>query len=185
VAAHAHGAESIKQALRAGADTIEHASFVDDEGIALAKRRGAAFSMDIYNGDYIDGEGRRQQWPEEFLRKNLETTQIQRESFARAVAAGVPQVYGTDAGVYPHGDNAKQFAYMVKHGMTPMQAIQAATGNAANYLGWEKDVGALAPGRFGDLIAVTMDPLGDIRALEQVDVVVQGGRVFKLPAGRR
>ena len=179
VSAHAHGARSIKEAILAGADTIEHASLIDDEAIALAREHDVALSMDVYNGDYIDTEGRRQGWPEEFLRKNLETTEAQRQGFARAFAAGAPIVYGTDAAVYPHGLNARQLPIMVQRGMTPMQAIQSATSVAAKYLGWSDRVGALAPGRYGDLIAVRCKPLEDIACLQQVDVVVKGGLVFK------
>lgn len=183
VAAHAHGARSIKEAILAGADTIEHASLIDDEGIALAKERGVALSMDVYNGDYIDTEGRKQGWPDEFLRKNLETTEAQRQGFTRAHAAGVDIVYGTDAGVYPHGLNARQFHIMVERGMTPMQAIKAATSLSAKHMGWEDRVGSVAPGKFGDVIAVKADPLRDIAVLEDVAVVVKDGLVFKMPAG--
>jgi imidazolonepropionase-like amidohydrolase len=179
VAAHAHGARSIKEAILAGADTIEHASLIDDEAIALAREHDVALSMDVYNGTYIDTEGRRQQWPEEFLRKNIETTEAQRQGFTKAQAAGAPIVYGTDAAVYPHGLNGRQFAIMVERGMTPMQAIQSATSVAARYMGWSDRVGALAPGHYGDLIAVRCKPLEDIACLQQVDVVVKGGLVFK------
>lgn len=179
VSAHAHGARSIKEAIVAGADTIEHASLIDDEGIALAREHDVALSMDVYNGDYIDTEGRRQGWPEEFLRKNLETTEAQRQGFTKAHAAGAPIVYGTDAAVYPHGLNARQFPIMVSRGMTPMQAIQSATSVAAKYLGWSDRVGALAPGRYGDLIAVRCKPLEDITCLQRVDVVMKGGLRFK------
>ncbi|HMN44152.1 MAG TPA: amidohydrolase family protein [Povalibacter sp.] len=182
VAAHAHGAESIKDAIRAGADTIEHASLIDDAGIALAKERGVALSMDVYNGDYIDTEGRKQGWPEEFLRKNSETTEAQRQAFTKAHAAGVAIVYGTDAGVYPHGWNARQFPIMVQRGMTPMEAIQSATSVAAKYMGWEDRVGAIAPGKFGDLIAVKGDPLQDITVLQSPIVVIKDGLAFRLPA---
>jgi imidazolonepropionase-like amidohydrolase len=181
LAAHAHGALSIKQAIRAGADTIEHASLIDDEGIQMARDKKVALAMDVYNGDYIDTEGRRQKWPEEFLRKNLETTDAQREGFRRAHAAGVPIVYATDAGVFPHGLNARQFPIMVKYGMTPMEAIRSATSVAAHYLGWDDRAGALAPGRFGDLIAVQGDPLQDITRLQKVSAVVKGGLVFAMP----
>jgi imidazolonepropionase-like amidohydrolase len=181
VAAHAHGAQSIKEAIRAGADTIEHASLIDDEAIQMARDKKVALSMDVYNGDYIDTEGRKQKWPEEFLRKNLETTEAQRQGFTKAHAAGVPIVYGTDSGVYPHGLNARQFPIMVQRGMTPMEAIQSATSVAAHYLGWDDRVGALAPGRFGDLIAVKGDPLQDIARLQDVAAVVKGGLVFKRP----
>jgi imidazolonepropionase-like amidohydrolase len=182
VAAHAHGAESIRMAIAAGVDTVEHASYLDDAGIAAAKkRRDVALTMDVYNGDYIDTEGRRQHWPEEFLRKNLETTEVQRQAFTKAVKAGVPIVFGTDAGVFPHGLNARQFRIMVERGMTPMQAIQSATGLAAQFMGMDQDIGTLEPGKFGDLIAVRRNPLTDISALEQVDVVIKGGLIFKLP----
>jgi imidazolonepropionase-like amidohydrolase len=181
VAAHAHGAQSIKDAILAGADTIEHASLIDDEAIRLAKEHGVALSMDVYNGDYIDTEGRKQKWPEEFLRKNVETTEAQRQGFTKAHAAGVAIVYGTDAGVYPHGLNARQFPIMVQRGMTPMEAIKAATSVSARYLGWDAEVGQVTAGRFGDLIAVKGDPLADVTALQNVQVVVKGGLVFKKP----
>jgi len=180
VAAHAHGARSVREAILAGADTIEHASLIDEEGIALARERDVALSMDVYNGDYIDTEGRSQGWPEEFLRKNLETTEAQRQRFTKAQAAGAPIVYGTDAAVYPHGLNARQFPIMVSRGMTPMQAIQSATSVAAKYMGWSDRVGALVAGRYGDLVAVRCRPLEDVACLQQVDVVVKGGMVFKL-----
>jgi imidazolonepropionase-like amidohydrolase len=181
VTAHAHGAQSIKDAILAGVDSIEHASLADDEAIALAAERQVAFSMDVYNGDYIDTAGRSQGWPEEFLRKNLETVDAQREAFAKAYEAGVPITYGTDAAVYPHGDNALQFAIMVALGMAPMDAIKAATSVAAGEMGWEDKVGALEPGRFGDLVAVRGDPLEDIAVLENIDVVIKGGLIFKRP----
>lgn len=180
VAAHAHGARSIKEAILAGADTIEHASLMDDEAIELARAHQVALSMDVYNGDYIDSEGRRQGWPEEFLRKNIETTEAQRQAFSRAHAAGVPIVYGTDAGVFPHGLNARQFPIMVQRGMRPMEAIKAATSVAARYMGWADRVGQLAPGLLGDVIAVEGDPLEDITRLQHVAVVIKGGLAFKL-----
>ncbi len=179
VAAHAHGAQSIKDAIEAGADTIEHASLADDEAIAMAAKHKVALSMDIYNGDYIATEGRQQGWPEEFLRKNDETTEAQRQVFTKAWKAGAPIVYGTDAAVYPHGLNSRQFPIMVAHGMPPMDAIRSATSVAAHYMGWEDRVGALVPGRFGDLIAVPGNPLEDITLLEKVPVVVKGGLVFR------
>jgi imidazolonepropionase-like amidohydrolase len=183
VAAHAHGAESILMAIAAGADTIEHASYLDDAGIAAAlKRRNVALAMDVYNGDYIDTEGRKANWPEEFLRKNLETTEIQRQAFTKAVKAGVPIVFATDAGVFPHGLNARQFPIMVARGMTPMQAIESATYVAARYMGWSGDIGTVEADKFGDLIAVRGDPLEDIAVLQKVDAVVKGGLIFKLPA---
>ena len=179
LAAHAHGARSVKEAILAGADTIEHASIIDEEGLLLARERGVALAMDVYNGDYIDTEGRRQGWPAEFLQKNLDTTELQRKAFTRAVELGVPIVFASDAGVFPHGLNARQFRIMVERGMTPMQAIRAATGVAAHHMGWSDRVGALAPGRYGDLIAVRGDPLTDITMLERVAVVVKGGGIAK------
>jgi imidazolonepropionase-like amidohydrolase len=182
VAAHAHGAQSIKDAILAGADTIEHASLIDDEAIQLAKQHGTALSMDVYNGDYIDTVGREEKWPEEFLRKNVETTEAQRQAFTKAHRAGVDIVFGTDAAVYPHGLNARQFPIMVQRGMTPMAAIQSATSLAAKHMGWDDRIGSLQPGRFGDVIAVKGDPLADVTRLQDVAVVVKGGLVFKQPA---
>ena len=175
--AHAHGAEGIKNAIRAGVRSIEHASLIDDEGLQMAKDRGVWLVMDIYNGDYIDDVGRKEGWPEEYLRKNRETTDVQREGFAKAVKLGVKLGFGTDAGVYPHGLNARQFAYMVRYGMTPMQAIQSATIEAARLMGKETDVGSIATGRYADLVAVKGDPLKDIRLLEKVDAVMKGGEL--------
>jgi imidazolonepropionase-like amidohydrolase len=181
MAAHAHGAQSIKEAILAGADTIEHASLIDEEGIQLAKAHDVTLSMDIYNGDYTDTEGRRMGWPAEFLRKNIETTEVQRQAFTRAHEVGVPIVFGTDAGVYPHGWNARQFPIMVARGMTPMEAIKSATSVAARYMGWADRVGQVSPGRLGDIIAVKGDPLADITRLQDVSVVIKGGLAFKLP----
>jgi len=178
LAAHAHGARSVKEAILAGATTIEHASLIDEEGLLLARERDVALAMDVYNGDYIDTEGRRQGWPAEFLQKNIDTTEAQRQAFTRAVQLGVPIVYATDAGVFPHGLNARQFAIMVERGMTPMQAIRAATGVAARYLGWDDRVGSLQPGRYADLVAVRGDPLQDIRLLENIALVIKGGEVI-------
>jgi imidazolonepropionase-like amidohydrolase len=174
--AHAHGAEGIKAAIRAGARTIEHASYLDSEGIALAKANGVWLDMDIYNGDWINEEGTRAGWPAEYLRKNIETTDIQRRGFAAAMKAGAKMTFGTDAGVYPYGLGARQFAYMVRYGMTPMQAIQAATSEAARALGKEGQVGAVSPGAYGDLVAVSGDPLRDIRTLEHVEGVIKEGK---------
>ena len=179
VAAHAHGAEGIKAAIRAGVRSIEHASLIDDEGLALAKAHGTYLDMDIYNGDYIDTVGRREGWPASELRKNTETTDAQRQGFRKAVLMGIKLTFGTDAGVYPHGTNAKQFAYMVKYGMTPLQAIQAATIRAAELLMWEKDVGVVAPGHYADMVAVAGDPLTDITVLEHVHAVLKGGVVVR------
>jgi imidazolonepropionase-like amidohydrolase len=179
VAAHAHGAAGIKAAIRAGVDTIEHASLIDAEGIRLAKERGAWLAMDIYNTEYTQAEGAKNGVLEDNLRKDREIAQIQRDNFRAAHRAGVKMVFATDAGVMPHGSAAGQFQWMVRYGMTPMEAIQAATRNAAQALGREKDVGAIAAGRYADIIAVDADPLADIRALEDVDVVIKGGEVLK------
>ncbi|HKU60856.1 MAG TPA: amidohydrolase family protein [Gemmatimonadales bacterium] len=181
VAAHAHGAEGIKRAVRAGVRSIEHGSLMDDEAIALMKERGTWLVADIYNGDYIATEGRAQHWPEEFLRKNDETTETQRAGFRKAVAAGVKIAYGTDSGVYPHGLNARQLPYMVRYGMTPMQAIQSATISAARLMRWEDRVGSIAPGKYADLIAVDGDALADLKKFEQVGFVMKGGVVYKGP----
>ena len=177
--AHAHGAAGIKSAIRAGVRSIEHASLIDDEGLKMAKDAGVWLVMDVYNGDYIDDIGTKEGWPAEYLRKNRETTDVQRAGFAKAVKMGVKLAYGTDAGVYPHGGNARQFAYMVKYGMTPMQAMQSATIRAAELLGKTADIGSIAPGRFADLVAVSGDPLADVRALETVAHVMKGGSVVR------
>ncbi|HEY7739787.1 MAG TPA: amidohydrolase family protein [Steroidobacteraceae bacterium] len=178
VVAHAHGAEGIRNAVRAGVRSIEHGSYLDDEGIALMKKHGTWLVADIYNGDYTEEVGHRDGWSEEILRKNRETTDIQREGFRKAVAAGVNIGYGTDAGIYPHGANARQFAYMVRFGMKPIQAIRAATIDAAAALGRAQELGAIAPGRFADLVAVTGDPLADVTRLEHVSGVIKEGRLF-------
>jgi len=180
VAAHAHGAEGIKRAVRAGVRSIEHGSLMDDESIALMKRYGTWLDADIYNGDYIDTVGRQAGWSEEIMRKNLETTDAQREGFRKAVKAGVNISYGTDAGVYPHGDNARQFAYMVKYGMTPLQAIRAATIGSATLLGKEKELGSVAVGKFADLVAVACDPLEDVECLRKVRGVIKAGQSVSL-----
>ena len=179
VTAHAHGAQSIKDAIRAGVDSIEHASLADDEAIALAAARGVAFSMDVYNGTYTAEVGEELGFPEEFMRKNDETTEAQRIVLEKAHAAGVPILFGTDAGVYPHGLNARQFAVMVERGMTPMAAILSATSVPAEHMGLAADIGKVEAGRYADLIAVRGDPLADIRVLENVTVVLKGGEVVK------
>ena len=178
VTAHAHGAAGIKNAIRAGVDSIEHASIADEEALQMAKAHGTWLAMDIYNGTYIDEEGTREGWPEEYLRKNRETTDTQRAAFRRAVELGVNIGYATDAGVYPHGLNGRQFRNMVKYGMTPMQAIQSATGRAAEEMG-RTDVGAIVPGRYADMVAVKADPLADITILEKIDHVMKGGEIVR------
>ncbi len=181
VAAHAHGTAGIKDAIRAGTDTIEHCSLADAEAFALAKAHGTYFSMDIYNDDYIVAEGERNGLFKESLDKERAIGRLQRETFRAAVKAGVKMIFGTDAGVYPHGDNAKQFAKMVEWGMTPMQAIQSATVTAAEALGRANDVGAIAVGRYGDIVGVMGDPLQDVSRLESVAFVMKGGAVVKSP----
>ena len=179
VAAHAHGDEGIRTAILAGIDTIEHCSLASDETIKLAAQRKTWFSMDIYNDDYILATGTSNGTEQESLDKEKEIGLKQRQTFQRAVRGGVQMVFGSDAGVYPHGDNGRQFAKMVEWGMTPLQAIQAATVNAAQALGREADVGAIAVGRYGDMIAVDGDPLANVRELEHVAVVIKGGEVVK------
>jgi len=179
VTAHAHGAVGIKNAIRAGVRSIEHASLIDDEALAMAKKAGTWLVMDIYNGDYINDIGTKEGWPEEYLRKNRETTDVQREGFAKAVKMGVKIAYGTDSGVYPHGLNGRQFAYMVRYGMTPMQAIQSATIRAAELLDKDDQLGSITPGFMADLVAVKGDPLTDIRVLENVTHVVKDGVLVK------
>jgi len=179
IAAHAHGTQGIKNAILAGIDSIEHASLIDDEGIRLAKERSVYLVMDIYNDDYLLGKAIEFGLPPENVEKEKKIGRLQRENFEHAVKGGAKMAFGTDAGVYPHGDNAKQFFYMVKFGLTPAQAIQAATSNAADLIGRAKDVGTLEVGKFADVIAVTGDPLQDVRVLESVSFVMKGGTVVK------
>ncbi len=179
VAAHAHGASGINDAIRAGIDTIDHASLIDDEGIRLARERGTWLSMDIYNTDFTQATGTEFGVTEDNLRKDREIAQLQRDNFRRAHEAGVGMVFGSDAAIFPHGRNAEQFAVMVEYGMTAAEAIRAATWNAAKALRREADVGAIATGRYGDLIAVVGDPLADVTTLETVAVVIKGGEVVK------
>jgi imidazolonepropionase-like amidohydrolase len=178
VAAHAHGAEGIKRAARAGVRSIEHGSLADDEALQLMKDRGTWLVADIYNGDYMDSVGRRDGWTAEILRKNTETTETQRVAFRKAVAMGVRIAYGTDSGVYPHGLNANQLPYMVKYGMTPMQAVQSATIDAATMMGWNDRVGSIAAGKYADIIAVPGDGLADLNRFKKVGFVMKGGEVI-------
>jgi imidazolonepropionase-like amidohydrolase len=182
VAVHAHGTSGIKDAIRAGVDTIEHASLADDEAFALAKQHGAYFDMDIYDDDYILAEGAKNGMFKESLEKERMLGRKQRETFRAAQKAGVKMLFGTDGGVYPNGDNAKQFVTMVAWGMSPMQAIQAATVTAGEALGGAQDVGAIAVGRYGDLIAVAGDPLANVGLLQSVSFVMKGGVVVKQSA---
>jgi imidazolonepropionase-like amidohydrolase len=177
--AHAHGAEGMKVAMRAGVRSIEHGSLMDDEAIAMMKAKGVFLVADIYDGDWIDEYGKAHGWPAETLRKNYETTEAQRVGFRKAVKVGVKIAFGTDAGVYPHGLNARQLPYMVKYGMTPMQAIQSATTVAAELMSKTGKVGCDAAGCYADLIAVPGDPLADISTLTRVPKVMKGGVVVK------
>ena len=184
VAAHAHGDEGIRDAILAGIDTIEHVSLASDANIQLAKTHGTWFDMDIYNDDYILATGTSNGTEQESLDKEKAIGLKQRQTFQRAVRAGVPMLFGSDAGVYPHGDNGKQFAKMVQWGMTPLQAIRAATRDAAVALGRTDDVGAIAVGRYGDMVGVTGDPLQNVRLLESPAGVVKGGKLIE-PATAR
>ncbi len=179
VAAHAHGAEGIKTAIIAGVDSIEHSSLIDDEGIRLAKKHGTFLVMDIYNDTFILQHGAEVGMLPESLDKERQIGQLQRDNFRKAFAAGVRMAFGSDGAVYPHGDNGKQFRYMVEYGMTPMQAIQAATVHAAELIGWPDAVGAIEAGRFADIIAVEGDPLNNVSLLEDVRFVMKGGKIYK------
>jgi imidazolonepropionase-like amidohydrolase len=176
VEAHAHAAEGIKNAIRAGVASVEHATLIDDEGIALAKQHGTYLDMDIYDEECIQSAANT---PADFLQHDRDLAEAQRRNFTKAVRAGVKMTFGTDAGVCPHGINARQFAFMVKYGMTPLQAIQAATVNAADLIGHSELFGSITPGKSADIIAVHGDPLADVRELEHVRFVMKEGRVYK------
>ena len=179
VAAHAHGTEGIKRAVRAGVASIEHGSLIDDEGIQLMKEKGVYLVADIYNDDYILAEFSRLGYPDKIIEKEKKVGRLQRENFQKAVRAGVKVAYGTDAGVYPHGGNGKQFVHMVRWGLTPMQAIQSATINAADLLQQTNHLGSIQPGRYADIVAVPSDPLEKVEVLENVPFVMKGGAVIK------
>jgi imidazolonepropionase-like amidohydrolase len=179
VAAHAHGTQSIKDAIRAGIDSIEHSSLIDDEGIALAKQHGTYLVFDIYNDDFILQEGAKAGMLPESIEKEKKIGRLQRENFRKAFQAGAKIAYGTDSGVYPHGDNARQFAKMVEWGMKPLDAIQASTINAADLIGWSQKVGSVEKGRYADLIAVEGNPLSEVKILESVKFVMKGGVVAR------
>jgi imidazolonepropionase-like amidohydrolase len=179
IAAHAHGAEGIKRAILAGFDSIEHASLASDEDIQLAIQHGTYFDMDIYNDDFLLGKAIEFGLPAENVEKERMVGRIQRENFQKAFKAGVKMAFGTDAGVYPHGDNAKQLATMVKFGMTPAQALRTATFNSADLVGRSKDVGTIEPGKYADIIAVSGDPLQDITLMQNVGFVMKGGVIYK------
>ena len=179
VEAHAHAAEGIKNAIRAGVASVEHATMIDDEGIALAKQHGTYLDMDIYDEECIEEDGKKGNVPADFLEHDAQLGQLQRDNFRKAVAAGAKMSFGTDAGVCAYGTSGKQFAFMVKYGMTPMQAIQAATANAADLLGHSTEIGSIKPGKYADIIAVSGDPLADIRELENVKFVMKDGKIYK------
>jgi imidazolonepropionase-like amidohydrolase len=179
VEAHAHAAEGIKNAIRAGVASIEHATLIDDEGIALAKQHGTYLDMDIYDEECIQAGGKLGTTPPDFLEHDRDLAEQQRQNFTKAVRSGVKMTFGTDAGVCPHGINARQFAFMVKYGMTPMQAIQSATINAADLIGHPEQFGSIRAGKFADIIAVAGDPLADIHILEHVNFVMKEGKVYK------
>src|SRR5215469_9322460 len=184
VAAHAHGTQSIKDAIRAGIDSIEHSSLIDDEGIALAKQHGTYLVFDIYNDDFILQEGAKAGMLPESIEKERNLGRYQRENFRHAFQSRAKIAYGTDSGVYPHGDNAKQFAKMVEWGMTPIDAIQAATINAADLLGWRDRVGVLEPDHYADIVAVTGDLLSDVKVLESPIFVMKGGQIVRQESGK-
>ena len=178
-AAHAHGTEAIKMAVKAGVASIEHGSFLDDEAIQLMKEHGTYLVADIYNDDYILSEYAKLGYPEKIINKERTVGKTQRESFQKAAKAGVKIAFGTDAGVYPHGLNARQFKWMVRYGLTPMQAIQAATVNAADLMGWTSKVGSITAGKLADIVAVSANPLDDVSVLENIQFVMKGGVVYK------
>jgi imidazolonepropionase-like amidohydrolase len=181
IAAHAHGTEGIEYAIRAGVDSIEHASFLDIKTAKLAKKYGVTLVMDIFNTEYTLSQGKINGIPEENLKKDLETGERQRQSFSLAVKHGVNLVYGTDSGVYPHGENAKQFSRMVTYGMSTLEAIQSATIGASELLGLSEKVGQISPGFYADIIAVDDNPLVHLETLEKVTFVMKNGQVFKNP----
>jgi len=179
VASHAHSPQGIKNAILAGVASIEHATMIDDEGIALAKQHGTYLDMDIYDEECIQAAGKANNIPADFLEHDRDLGELQRRNFAKAVKAGVKMSFGTDAGVCPYDVAAHQFAFMVRYGMTPMQAIQSATINAADLIGKPQQIGSIARGRFADLIGVDDDPIADIHQLEHVTFVMKEGVVYK------
>jgi len=180
VAAHAHSADGIRIAVRAGVASIEHGTYLDDEGIRLMKEKGTYLVADVYDAEWIR-QGAKTGYPEDFATKQPEGDEIQRQAFRKAVRAGVKTAFGTDASVYPHGLNARQFAWQVKYGQTPMEAIRSATTSAADLIGRDPDIGAIAPGKRADLVAVSGDPLADVSVLENVAFVMKDGVVYKGP----
>ena len=179
VEAHAHNAQGIKNAIRAGVASVEHATMIDDEGIELAKKNGTYLDMDIYDEECIQEDGRNGKIPLDFLEHDRALGELHRQNFRKAVQAGVKLSFGTDLGVCAYGSSPKQFAFMVKYGMTPMQAIQAATSNAADLLGHSDVIGSIKPGKYADIVAVSGDPLKDISVLERVEFIMKDGKVYK------
>jgi imidazolonepropionase-like amidohydrolase len=179
VEAHAHNAQGIKNAIRAGVASVEHATLIDDEGIALAKQQGTYLDMDLYDAECIEKKGKQGTIPPDFLEHEREIGEKYKQNFRKAVQAGVKMSFGTDLGICPYGSSPKQFALMVKYGMTPMQAIQAATSNAADLLGHSSEIGSIKPGKYADLVAVSGDPLTNISVLEDVEFVMKDGKVYK------
>lgn len=179
VAAHAHGAAAISRAIRAGVASVEHAGLIDAEGVALAKEHGTYLVNDVYTDVWIIEHGKEMGLPELILDKERQLRKYQEKNWGVARTAGVKFAFGTDAGVYPHGENARQFKYLVELGWTPMAAIQMATTNAADLMGWSDRVGRVTAGHFADIIAVSGDPMKDIRTLETVKWVMKGGTVVK------
>ncbi|HEX5706067.1 MAG TPA: amidohydrolase family protein [Pyrinomonadaceae bacterium] len=184
VAAHAHGAGGMKQAVLAGVDSIEHGSYIDEEIVRLMRERKVYLVPTVYLGDWILENGERVGIPAPMMAKGRQVLTVARENIGRAFRAGVPVAFGTDSAVYPHGLNGREFAVMVKLGLTPMQSIQSATLNAADLLGWSDRVGTIEPGRYADIIAVAGDPTKDVTELERVRFVMKGGAVFKDERGR-
>jgi len=179
VEAHAHSPSGIKNAIRAGVASVKHATMIDDEGIALAKQHGTYLDMDIYDDDCIQASAKTGSISKDYVEHEGNLGQVVRDNFRKAVAAGAKMSFGSDAPVCPYGTSGKQFAYMVQYGMTPMQAIQAATTNAADLLGHSKEIGSIKPGKYADIIAVPGDPLSDIRLLEDVKFVMKDGKIYK------
>jgi len=179
VESHAHSPDGIKNAIRAGVASVEHATMIDDEGLALARQHGTYLDMDIYDEECIQEDGKNGKTPQDFLEHDRELGQLQRDNFRKAVEAGLKMSFGTDSGVCAYGENAKQFAWMVKYGMTPIQAIQSATSAAADLLGRSSELGSIQPGKYADVIAVAGDPLRDVSVLEHVRFVMKDGKVYK------
>jgi imidazolonepropionase-like amidohydrolase len=181
VTAHVHSDQSGRDAILAGVNSLEHASLLSDETIALAVEKDVALSMDVYNGTYTDTVGRELGYPAVFIQRNYDTTEAQRVVFEKAVTAGATLLYGTDAGVLPHDMGGWQFEIMVERGMTPMQAIKSATSVAAEHMELDDKIGALRAGLRADIIAVPGDPLIDVKRLREVPVVIKDGMLIKVP----